>query len=186
MTITGTNAKRSAAALLCLAAACCTSPAPTPPPAPSPAPAPAPPPPPPPSQPVYDDQTWMDAPQTPGDWTYVAEANETLALFGTSPAAAVLVLRCDPATRQVGIARPGQVAGQTQMRILTETAARAFVANPVGNSARPMVAAILPANDRFLEAMAFSKGRFAVETQGLNTLYVPAWPEVTRVIEDCR
>jgi len=33
--------------------------------------------------------------------------------------------------------------------------------------------------------MALSKGRFAVETQGLETLYVPAWPEMTRVIEDC-
>ena len=33
---------------------------------------------------------------------------------------------------------------------------------------------------------AFSKGRFAIETPGLATLYVPSYPEITRVIEDCR
>ncbi|MGE5953581.1 MAG: hypothetical protein ACM308_08200 [Qipengyuania vulgaris] len=37
-----------------------------------------------------------------------------------------------------------------------------------------------------LDAMALTKGRFAVETPGLPTLYLPAWAEVTRVIEDCR
>jgi hypothetical protein len=34
--------------------------------------------------------------------------------------------------------------------------------------------------------MALSKGRFAVQTLGLPALYIPAWPEITRVIEDCR
>jgi hypothetical protein len=34
--------------------------------------------------------------------------------------------------------------------------------------------------------MAFSRGRFAIETAGLPTLYVPSWPEVSRVVEDCR
>lgn len=45
---------------------------------------------------------------------------------------------------------------------------------------------VLPANDPILDAMAFSKGRFAIETAGQQTLYLPSWPEVTRVIEDCR
>jgi hypothetical protein len=44
----------------------------------------------------------------------------------------------------------------------------------------------VPAQDPLLDAMAFSKGRFAVESAGLATLYVPPYPEVTRVIEDCR
>ena len=47
-------------------------------------------------------------------------------------------------------------------------------------------AAGLPARDPLLDAMAFSKGRFAVEVAGLPTLYLPSWIEVSRVIEDCR
>jgi hypothetical protein len=34
--------------------------------------------------------------------------------------------------------------------------------------------------------MAYSRGRFAVEINGLPTLYLPSWAEVGRVIEDCR
>ena len=37
-----------------------------------------------------------------------------------------------------------------------------------------------------LDAMAITRGRFAVEVEGEPGLYVPAWAEVTRVIEDCR
>ena len=50
----------------------------------------------------------------------------------------------------------------------------------------PVVALTLAARDSVLDAMAFSRGRFAVETAGLPTLYLPSWPEVSRVIEDCR
>jgi hypothetical protein len=46
--------------------------------------------------------------------------------------------------------------------------------------------ATLPASDRFLDAIAFSRGRFAVEVQGLERLVLPTWPELARVIEDCR
>jgi hypothetical protein len=48
------------------------------------------------------------------------------------------------------------------------------------------VRAELAASDPLLDAMAFTKGRFAVETAGQETLYVPAYPEISRVIEDCR
>jgi hypothetical protein len=34
--------------------------------------------------------------------------------------------------------------------------------------------------------MAFSKGRFAIEAGSAPPLYLPSWPEVTRVVEDCR
>ncbi len=71
------------------------------------------------------------------------------------------------------------------MNIRTETSDRAVPAQQAGTGLS-MLAATLPAADPLLAAMAFSKGRFAVETQGLATLYIPSWPEVTRVIEDCR
>jgi len=44
----------------------------------------------------------------------------------------------------------------------------------------------LSARDPLLDAIAFSRGRFALEAAGLETLYLPAWPELSRVIEDCR
>jgi hypothetical protein len=68
------------------------------------------------------------------------------------------------------------------MRILAETTARSIPAT----QRQGATAAQLAARDPLLDAMAFSKGRFAVDVPGLPPLYLPAWPEVTRVIEDCR
>jgi hypothetical protein len=42
------------------------------------------------------------------------------------------------------------------------------------------------ASDAALDQIAYSRGRFAVEVRGLETLIMPAWAEVGRVIEDCR
>lgn len=173
-----------------LALAACVPPAPEPTPAPSPSPTPVLPEPHPATPvlqeiptPVYEN--WMDAPATPGDWFYVSEPAESLALFGTSAADPVLLLRCDRTTRQVGIARVGEAPGPVPMRILTETAEREVTATPY-ESGMNLLITQLAANDRLLDAIAFSKGRFALETGGQETLYVPAWPEITRVIEDCR
>jgi hypothetical protein len=44
----------------------------------------------------------------------------------------------------------------------------------------------LGAQDSLLDAMGYSRGRFIVEQAGLPTLVIPAWPEIERVIEDCR
>jgi hypothetical protein len=71
------------------------------------------------------------------------------------------------------------------MRVLTEFQDRALDAMPA-RSDPPTIAARIPTHDPLLDAMAFSKGRFAVEIGGLPTLYAPSWAEVTRVIEDCR
>ena len=69
-------------------------------------------------------------------------------------------------------------------RIQTETTARQLVANPV--TGRQLVAVNLNANDQLLDAMAITKGRFAVAVQGEPSLYIPAWTEFSRVVEDCR
>jgi hypothetical protein len=44
----------------------------------------------------------------------------------------------------------------------------------------------LPLADPLLEQMAFSRGRILVGFEGGVSLVVPAWPEIARVIEDCR
>ncbi|MFB0610980.1 hypothetical protein [Aurantiacibacter poecillastricola] len=185
------TATRVSALLGALTLAACVPPSPEPTLVPSPSPTPSP------TQaqpeaappqvvsPSFDN--WMDAPQTPGDWTYVAEAGETLAVFGTGNTTDTvdLILRCDPGSRRIGIARSGQASRQVEMLIRTETQDRRLTASPSASS-RPLIVAELAASDPLLDAMAFSKGRFAVEVAGVQPIFVPAWPEVTRVVEDCR
>jgi hypothetical protein len=160
---------------LLLVAGCVPPPKPAPVPTPTPTPAPSPVATPAPAPPV---SSWQDAPQTPGDWSYAAG----LATFG-QPGAAVLTLRCDRAARVVELSRSGASTGPITIR--TEAQERLVEAAPA-RSDPPSLVARLAVNDRLLDAMAYSKGRFAVEAAGLETLYLPAWPEVMRVIDDCR
>ena len=177
---------RLALASSLLIVTCCQTPQPAPPPpAPKPVatPTPAPPPPqvaPPPAE------NWIDRPQTPGDWSYVVEPGETLAVFGT-PNAIRLVIGCTPATRKIAIVRAASTPPQAElaMRISTETTSRQLLAKPASGPPSRVVAT-LDARDPLLDAMAITRGRFAVEVEGETGLYVPAWAEVTRVIEDCR
>jgi hypothetical protein len=118
----------------------------------------------------------MDVPATPGDWSYAG---------GLARFADHLVLRCDRAAGAVEINRAGTVAPPVQMIVRTEAMERGIAAQPA-ESDPAWISARVPARDPLLDAMAFSKGRFTVEVAGLPTLYVPSYPEVTRVIEDCR
>ena len=174
----------AAAAALTLGLAACIPPAPEPTPAPSPKPAARPSPPPAPVAAAPAPENWIDAPQTPGDWAY---ANNS-ATFGTgaSPTQAALSLTCNPADRMISIARTirGTNTAST-MTLRTETQDRTLQARPA-TSQVPLSVAVVAARDPLLDAIALTRGRFAVETPGQPTLYLPAWAEVTRVIEDCR
>jgi hypothetical protein len=164
------------AALACaVLAACVPPPAPTPAPAPAPAPVPAPASVPTPS-PVPSITSWMDAPLTPGDWTYAG---------GLARFAEHLIMRCDRAAGVVEIGRAGSSPAPAQIIVRAELMERGVTAQPA-ESDPAWIFARVPARDPLLDAMAFSKGRFAVEVPGSPTLYVPSYPEVTRVIEDCR
>jgi hypothetical protein len=128
----------------------------------------------------------MDAPQTPGDWFYIPQTGASIAAYGPAERQPLFALRCDRGSRTVSIGRTSASLAPQPMTIRTESATRSFSANPTQGSVERLVAAAGPAADPFLDAMAFSKGRFAVEVAGEATLYLPSWPEVTRVIEDCR
>jgi hypothetical protein len=181
MRLSSRTLRNGAAALAVIAlAGCVPPPAPTPTPAPAPAPVPTPSPVPSPT-PLPFAGHWMDAPATPGDWTYRGGQ----ASFGQPGAPPLLTLRCDRPAGAVEIARAGSAVAPLQMRVLTEFQDRALDAVPA-RSDPPTIAARIPTHDPLLDAMAFSKGRFAVEIGGLPTLYAPSWAEVTRVIEDCR
>ena len=155
---------------LTLLSACVPRPAPPeppppPPPAPAPPPEPAPPPP----------AEWEDAPVTPGDWRLSGRS----AAFG-SEQGAQFVLRCE-GDRQVSLVRTGARDGDALI-VRTTYGARALPASAAPDG----LAARLSASDPLLDSIVFSRGRFAVEAQGLPRLIIPAWPEPARVVEDCR
>jgi hypothetical protein len=150
----------------------------TPPPLPAVSPAPP---------PVAVGSNWQDWPATPGDWAYRQDARGSVALFGAPGADALFLVRCDAQARRIYASRNGTFpAGETgRMTIRATTGLQTYaVANTA--SATSYVAAELQPSDRHLDAMAFSRGRFMVSVKGAADLVIPAWPELTRVVEDCR
>ena len=164
--------------VLCAGLASCSQPRETPPPK-LPAPTATPRPLSPPAPPRSSD--WRDAPITPGTWRWRMEGTRSVARF----AGDALVLSCNRDAGAVTLIRPGTGTGAVPMTILTASMNRT-VSGSAEPGPPPVIALTLQARDSLLDAMAFSRGRFAVETAGLPTLYVPSWAEVTRVIEDCR
>ena len=155
-------------ALLVLVSACSEQrvvPAPRPTQTATPAPAPP--------RPAVD---WRQARATPGNWVWSNAGGRSIARFADG----LFTLRCEQGN--VVIARRGSGEGQTPMSISTSSMTRTLSAT--GSASEISVA--LAARDPLLDAMAFSRGHFAVEVVGLAPLYVPSWPEVSRVIEDCR
>ncbi|HTU10831.1 MAG TPA: hypothetical protein VMG08_08010 [Allosphingosinicella sp.] len=149
-------------------------PAPAPVPVP-PAPAPRPVPPPPPAPPPQD---WQSGPLSPGDWRYQPSPSTPLALFASDGLS--FAVRCQQ-DRAIWLGVTG--AQGDALVIRTSYGVRRLPAERV--HLNEMVAQ-LPTGDPLLEQMAFSRGRFLVTVEGGPSLVVPAWPEVARVIEDCR
>jgi hypothetical protein len=164
-------------------AACVPRPEPAPPAAPPVRPAPpvarpAPPPPP----PAASD--WRDIPLSPGSWSYRDEGAASQAVFGPLNGEASFLIRCERGSRLVTLSRAGAPAG-TMMTLRTTSTAGNL---PVSPQTQPLPRAVgtLPASDRLLDAIAFSRGRFTVELTGTAMLVIPSWPEPARVVEDCR
>jgi hypothetical protein len=174
-----------ALALTFAIAACVPQPRPAPTPTPVARPAMAPTPTPS-ARPASQATAWMDQPASEGDWFYRTEGNWSLALFGGEETEADFILRCERGRGAIRLAFAGTAAGTVTMRIRTETMTRILPVQADDDAPLPYLVAILPARDPLLDAMALTKGRFAVEIEGGDTLYLPSWAEVTRVIEDCR
>ncbi len=130
-------------------------------------------------------ENWQDAPATPGDWTYSRTGSASFALFAQPGQAARFGIECRSGSNGIRLVRGSSADAAAPMRIKTETTTRMLTATPQ-QPGSPQLAVTLQPRDPLLDAMALSRGRFAVETAGMETLYLPAWPEVTRVIEDCR
>lgn len=71
------------------------------------------------------------------------------------------------------------------MTIRTTSALQTYpVAN--ANTTPPYISAALNATDPHLDAMMYTRGKFLISVKGGDDLIIPAWAEISRVIEDCR
>lgn len=123
---------------------------------------------------------WANAPLTPGGWVYHRSASNarSRATFGTR-GAPLFEIAC---TNQGNIAlfRHGAAAGTITVRT------SATLKQLPGSALAAGLSVPVDENDAILDAMAFSRGRYAIEAPRVGTLIVPAWPELARVVEDCR
>lgn len=173
----------SSAIAMTVLASCATAPQPAPavrPAAPAPAPVTV-------TPPADYRGDWVDWPLTAGDWSYARSPRGSIARFGSRDAA-LFTVRCELTARRIELARPGMLeAGRSAT--MTVRASAGAASYPIANSASEpgFVAAGLATNDPQLDRMIFSRGRFIVEVNGApQPLVLPAWPEVARVVEDCR
>ncbi|MEH3101782.1 hypothetical protein [Sphingomonas adhaesiva] len=168
-----THAAIAAAILL----AGCVPPPAAPPPAPAPSPTPVP------TVAASAPVDWQDRAWTPGTWTYAQDARGSRALYGRPGEDAAVLVRCDRAARAIFLSRAGRSPAPFTIR--TTSVTRAVAAQPTG--AQPSyMAARFEVNDRLLDAMIFSRGRFTVEQPGTAPTVLPPWAELARVVEDCR
>ena len=117
----------------------------------------------------------------PGNWSYRQDDRGSIALYGTPGTDALLTMRCEASAKRVTVAMVGDVPATLTLR--GTTASKSFAARQTTNLA--WVAVEIAATDPILDAIAFSRGRFTVTTPS-RALVLPSWPEVARVVEDCR
>lgn len=163
-----------------LALAACQA---VPPPAPPPPAPPAPPAPRPVAVAPPAPADWRDAPQTPGTWRWRMEGERSLAEYAPYAGTPVARLTCDPLAPATILWRNWPATAPLPLTVTTTGAKRMMTASPDGPGGS--LVSLRP-TDPLLDAMAFSRGRFMLEMPGAPTLYLPAWPELSRVIEDCR
>ncbi len=108
--------------------------------------------------------------------------DRSVASFGLAGQAPVVRLSCNRRAAQVVLARPSTSAEPLPLAVNTTGGDRSFMAVPLAGE----LVVALSVRDPLLDQIAFSRGRFALELTGAETLYLPSWPELSRVIEDCR
>jgi len=118
-----------------------------------------------------------------GSWSYQSFAGGSRAVFADAAATQRLILRCNRASRTVSIVRTQVPAAAPALSVWTTSTARSL---PARFEAAQTLTADVRATDPLLDAIAYSRGRFATGAAGLPMAAVPVWPEVSRVIEDCR
>ncbi|MFN4356901.1 hypothetical protein [Sphingopyxis alaskensis] len=114
---------------------------------------------------------WEDRAVDRGAWRYDA-ASRTAAFVPTASASPLLTMACSGG----GIRLTAALDGAVSLRTSAGTDQLRFERG----------SATLPSRDPRLDRIAFSRGRFALETPGGGALTLPVQAEIGRVIEDCR
>lgn len=118
----------------------------------------------------------------PGIWTYAPTATGSAARFGANGATA-LAIECEASSRSVllRVLRLNPSAPDTTAVLRASSTLKSV---PVAGGGA-FGTARMTARDPILDALAFSRGKFGVSVDGRER-WLPAWPEVARVVEDCR
>jgi hypothetical protein len=119
----------------------------------------------------------------PGTWSWSQTASGSEGTFSDASARPQLTIRCTRLSRFVTLSRPASAAAPS-LSVWTSTQTRSLPAKFDPATAR--LSADLAAFDPLLDAIAFSRGRFAVGLAGQPPLVVPPWADVARIVEDCR
>ena len=136
---------------------------------------------PPPVRPAGD---WIDWPIEPGTWVYRTDARGSLALFGPAGANATVTLRCDKGRGRIFLSVSG-TARTGPMLVRTSSAMKSLPASQASTEPHYVASELVP-GETILDAIAYSRGRFAIEVNGIRPMAIPNWAEIGRVIEDCR
>ncbi|PXA83829.1 hypothetical protein DMC47_42250 [Nostoc sp. 3335mG] len=132
-------------------------------------------------------QDWRDVPLTPGDWSWRGTAGQSsIAQYGAAGQVAVFALRCDPSSRNIVFSRGGLAPTPSAAMSFTTSYGSFAYTGANGGGQPPAIVAQASARDPHMDQIAFSRGRFLVDVAGQPRLVLPAWPEVARVIQDCR
>jgi hypothetical protein len=132
---------------------------------------------------VQPQGAWLDWPLSQGSWVYRRDDRGSIALYGTPGADALVMLRCDKGRRVLFLSRAGVAA--SGMTVRTSFSLKSLSAQATGGQP-PYVASEIALTDPILDAMAYSRGRIAIEAGGLQSIAIPVWSEIGRVVEDCR
>ncbi len=129
---------------------------------------------------------WIDWAISPGSWVYRRDARGSIALFGTLGADALVTLRCDQARKRIYLTRADEAGtGGGTITIRSSSAMKQFSASATG-ATPPYIAAEIMPSDSILDAMAYTRGRIALEVSGQQSIAIPVWSELPRIVDDCR
>ncbi len=116
---------------------------------------------------------------------YRTDNRGSLALFGQANTDATFMIRCDRSEGKLFLSRAGAVSDGAKMTLRASSGLQSFRVYNSGGGA-PYAAISVVSSEYMMDRIAFTRGRFAVETTGLPSLAIPIWAEFTRVVEDCR
>ena len=119
-----------------------------------------------------------------GNWSYAPLADGSEARFTGASGQVQLSLRCTRATRRVTLGKAAS-APAPSLFVWTSGSSRTLAA-PGYDAAAGRLNVQLVSGDPLLDAMVFSRGRIALGAGSTPALVVPPWPELARVVEDCR